>query len=302
MRGDSSLRQRDHIKDIKDKKYPDESSLPLWGVEDTGNAYYAGDMNLIWGLVSPKYKDNINVSTVKQPTLYLPGWLDPLLSDAGPTYGDRHNMPGSDFSVSALSTVYSVGADPSFSTYGTTSRAGNIDYTGLSSLAMWARWQNLTRDSTAASLIPNLIWTDQAASLVVGTKGVLGPGNAAQGSMVITPVKALVRYHIVYAIPAFVCLALLLAITVAAIVCAFVGGGGLRRLRHQLQALSVGRVYTVLLSPEEVNLQMSGREWSKRFGGTKVDLSAAKPAASDTEAAEKAPFVTADPRQGLEDT
>jgi len=41
--------------DIKPKIYKDENSLPIWGVEDTGNAWNTEGINLIWGLVSPEY-------------------------------------------------------------------------------------------------------------------------------------------------------------------------------------------------------------------------------------------------------
>jgi aspartate ammonia-lyase len=59
-----------------------------------------------------------------------------------------------------------------------------IDYSGNYNMAVWARWQNFSQSAETVSLIPNLIFTDNAASAVVGTKGVLGPMNAAPSGAV----------------------------------------------------------------------------------------------------------------------
>jgi len=42
------------VTDIKPKAYKDESAMPIWGVEDTGNAWSSEGINLIWGLLSPE--------------------------------------------------------------------------------------------------------------------------------------------------------------------------------------------------------------------------------------------------------
>ena len=44
-------------------------------------------------------------------------------------------------------------------------------------MAMYVQWQNLSQTPEGASFIVNLIWTDLAASVIVGTKGILGTGN-----------------------------------------------------------------------------------------------------------------------------
>ncbi|KAK5110791.1 hypothetical protein LTR85_000720 [Meristemomyces frigidus] len=290
---------------IHDKTYADEASTPLWGVEDTGNAYRLSDLTPVWGLVSPQYEGNLNVSTVRQSSLYLPGWLEPLAA-LGNTYGDWENMPGSDFSMAALSRVYSVGDSNSDVTVRTTSTTGKVDYSGQSSLAMFARWQNLSSNSETASLILDLIWTDQASSLVVGTKGVLGPGNTASSNaayVLVTPSKVVVRYHIMYAIPALLCALMLLLITVAALLSICMDGGSIACLRQHLQELSPGRVYTVLLAPGDADLTMSGREWNKRFGSRIISLSdevaAQKIPCSEQNIPERVPFTAEHPREHL---
>jgi hypothetical protein len=80
---------------IQEKVYAAESDLPLWGVENTGNKYESGGINLIWGLISPEYETHPNVSTVRQKSLYLPGFNFSPASSQRVIYGD--NLPGSEF-------------------------------------------------------------------------------------------------------------------------------------------------------------------------------------------------------------
>jgi hypothetical protein len=62
------------VTNISDKTYEDEKDLPLWGVENTGNTYNEDEISLIWGLVSDAYENHANVSTIRQSSLYLPGY------------------------------------------------------------------------------------------------------------------------------------------------------------------------------------------------------------------------------------
>ncbi|KAL9572074.1 hypothetical protein ACKAV7_003791 [Fusarium commune] len=195
-------------------------------------------------------------------------------------YKDRvinpgQNLPGSDFSVSVLSAAYSVGGFSS---------NGWMDYTGKSSIAMWARWQNLSLNAETAALIPNLIFTDISASAVVGTKGVLQPGNTARQNLVpssVTPMIVTVRYQVPYAIPAAITALLLLVIACGALMATFLRRDGLNQMRRHLQQLSPGRIYTMLLSPgASSDMLMQGEDWSKKFGGDVIDLSGDFPIAT----------------------
>src|SRR4051794_24316254 len=106
--------------------------------------------------------------------------MDPRFGGpTGPAAKGYANLPGSDFHVSSLGVAYKVGGS---------SDNSDVDYTGSASMAMWTRWQDLTSNAKTAALIPNLIFTDVAAASIVGTKGVLGPGNNAQKNMVALPV------------------------------------------------------------------------------------------------------------------
>ncbi|SCO87604.1 uncharacterized protein FRV6_11731 [Fusarium oxysporum] len=264
------------VTDIKDKQYTGEGSMPLWGVEEMGDRYRLAELNPIWGLVSPAYQDVANVSTVRQPSLFLPGWVNPLSIGNSGLISSRNNLPGSDFSVAVLSAAYNVGGD----------LLGNglMDYTGESSIAMWARWQNLSSNAETAALIPNLIFADISASAVVGTKGVLGPGNTARKNPVpisVTPMITTVRYHIPYAIPAAISALLLFVLACGALLTVILRQDGLSQMREHLQGLSPGRIYTTLLSPGQgSDMLMRGEEWSKKFGRDVIDLSGGFPNAT----------------------
>jgi len=42
------------VTNITAKTYKDETEMPIWGVENTGNAWSNDGINLIWGLLSPE--------------------------------------------------------------------------------------------------------------------------------------------------------------------------------------------------------------------------------------------------------
>jgi len=200
-------------------------------------------------------------------------------------------MPASDFAVGALGAAYCVSSGDG----GCTEFSGQ-DYTGGTNMAMWARWQNLTNDAESASIIPNLIFTDTAASGVVGTKGVLGPGNAAQKNLValpVTPTVQKIRYHYVYGIPAFISVLLLVLITFFALVVTCFRGIGFQRMRIHLQQISPGRIYTTFLYPGPGGMTMRSREWVNHLGRKQIDLSGDFPLAAEMMSApEKGMVVT----------
>jgi len=223
------------ITDIQDNTYSSEGNIPLWGIENTGNSYENGGINLVWGLVSPAYENHPNVSTVKQKSLYLTGYS--MLANAGqfPIYED--NMPGSKFYAGFMETAWNV-------------PGSGVDYSGDSNIALWARWQKLSQFAETISLIPNLIFTNDAASAVVGTKGALGPMNVAPSNLVtilVTPTVPKIKCHYSFAIPAFIAAFALLAL--AGIVLG-VKGRRIERTRIHLRRVSPGRIFTAPPYPE----------------------------------------------------
>jgi hypothetical protein len=88
-----------------DKNHTDPTTMPLWGVENTG--WNFSQISPLWGLISPEYENHPNVSSVRKASLYLPGGTD-LEYRAG--YSTSYqNMPGTDFYRPAMYTVYGSG-------------------------------------------------------------------------------------------------------------------------------------------------------------------------------------------------
>ncbi|RSL54113.1 hypothetical protein CEP51_014771 [Fusarium floridanum] len=197
------------ITSVLDKRYPTHD-YPLWGVEDSGLSLHG--FSPVWGLVSSAYEKFPNISLVRQPSLYLVGYSGPG-ADSLSGNSTTQNMPGSDFPILAMNAVLDF-VDVSSSDW-------PFDLTGRSSISVFTRWQNLSSTPGGASTILDLLWTDIAASAVVGTKGVLGEGNRALGNDTATVhVKMMARrikYRHAFGIPAFILLTMMALTTTMAL-------------------------------------------------------------------------------------
>ena len=244
------------------------------GVENTGNRYLNMDINLIWGLINSSYANNLNVSVVNQGSLYLPGYFND--TGTGQSYIDSDNLPAAQFYSGAMATAYNGPAS--------SGAQASVDYTGDINMAMWARWQTLTQSASTAAQIPELIWTDNAASAVVGTKGVLGPWNAAHNNVVprqVTPMASRIKYHWPFAVPALVAALGICLITLLAFWVILLGKGRLGRMTLHLKQVSPGRIFTTFLYPEIGAMATESKEWNKQWGKAMVDLSGDRPLAVD---------------------
>jgi len=187
------------------------------------------------------------------------------------------NLPAIDAPIGGLTFAYCVGGFGSFTNnVNCGAKSDSTEYSGSNNIAMWLRWQSLTKNAESASLIPSLIWTDFMASAIVGTKGVLGPGNNAQKNIIplsVTPIAMKIRYHIYYAIPAILALLLVLIITIMALAVTCFYGLGIERLRNHMRQISPGRIYTTFLFPTPGGMSMRSREWGRSLGRNQIDLS-----------------------------
>ncbi|PHH74884.1 hypothetical protein CDD80_2766 [Ophiocordyceps camponoti-rufipedis] len=256
------------VEDVKEKQYPDQDRMPLWGVEDVGSAYTLDQISLNWGIVTPDHERRANITTYRQPSIYLKG----LMNDDVKTHGRRDlgkNPAGSEFASWALSAAYCKtdasrwNMDPSFDV------CGDFDYRGRGDLARMVRWQNLTASAATASLVPNLLFTDIAASMVVGAKALVRDG----GPIMVTQTVDRLRYRLPFAIPAIISLAAALSVVVASLVLACLRRNNLGHLRRHIQCLAPGRIYT-LLAPggSGGDFALSGREWNGKYGADMIDL------------------------------
>lgn len=265
-----------NVTSTKPKTYTTLGDVPVWGVETVslpGVDYTT--MQPLWGILgtansyeksASTYAKVDNFSTITQSSLYLPGFMDNeayLLTQGGTDtlLNFPQNMPGLNFYAKALQIATSISAP-----YAATSKSnatyyqGGADYSGFSSLALFAKWQNLTSSANTAGRILDLVWTDYSANAVVGTRG-WGLSTSQQGTAEILQVnpttapvivyQRIIRYRLPFATPAFATLAALLAILVVLLILVTKRKSNAAQMRAMLEATSVGRVAAMGLWPVE---------------------------------------------------
>lgn len=260
------------VVDVQDIEYADNSSMPLWGVESPRN-YTLSNLNQLWGLISPDLENSVNLSTIRAPHLYLPGYgglLSALVVGS-------NNLPAGNGLDNVLAGVYEI-------PLGGQKLA---DYTGSSNIALYAKWRDLAESAKAISKIPNLIWTDIAANMLVGTRkwgsdSSLPPNlqkrdessSTEKGEMLVpvTVYDREIRYHWPFAVPALLSLLLGGLVASAALLSVFLGRGAPERVRYYLYGLSSGRLLGSTQYPEECDSLAPTRLWIARIGERPCDL------------------------------
>ncbi|KAL2142653.1 hypothetical protein VTI28DRAFT_867 [Corynascus sepedonium] len=277
------------------KKYESPADYPVWAVESMPRANMMKDAQPLWGLLpkdssTPPSLRMHNLTTIQQPSLRLPGLIDPLYTISGSvsdyvSMKTGQNLPGVDFYTLALTNALGI-ARP-----GTGSYPNYADYSGLTSLAMYAKWRNLSKTDTGAASIINLVWTDIAANAVIGTKGwglddPAALGEQEKGRVVrrsddddnedkdtprvpVTVYMRRLRYRLPFVVPAIVVLVLALGIFVTWLVLTLLGRTGPAKMRRLLDATSPGRILGGFLWPGKAATTRGTNEWVKTLG-TKV--------------------------------
>ncbi|KAL4972422.1 hypothetical protein BDW66DRAFT_144257 [Aspergillus desertorum] len=281
------------VRSLRSKTHDDPATLPVWGVEDLPE-HDIDTAPPMWGLISPNASTTIlthyNISTISSESLYLPGYMTPeypLLRGLNSVpSGTGQNLPGVEFYNQALMTAYTVGAQ------GFNPEA---DYSGAQSLALYAKWQRLSKTAEGTARIIDLVWTDVATNAVVGTAGwgltasassVADGDRGLRSDSVNVPVFVYgshIRYHIPWAVPAFVTLGattVLLGLLVTVLV---TSRTGVKRLRLVLESTTVGRVLAPFLPAvgdgndpgDDAEGQSAGLgTWVRRVGERKVLITA----------------------------
>ncbi|KAL4862906.1 hypothetical protein BDV12DRAFT_35888 [Aspergillus spectabilis] len=265
--------QNASVLDISETVYDSASPPPLWGVENLD--LNLSDANSIWDLVSPSYENRRNISTIRKPHLYLPGY-----TGGGSSFLSAENLPGTSFHTVSLSRAYEIGS-------GVTDDM--IDYSGKTNVALYTRLQGLSRTSDTAAHIINLLFTDITANLIVGTRSRLGSpadtdyirteDNAVD--VVAVPLVKRVKFHLIYGIPAYTTLGLLIIVTATVLVLALLGKATFQRLRYFLARSSPGRILATSLHPDRSTLNMKSSEWLRSAGMIDIDLSGSHPIGAD---------------------
>lgn len=236
---------------------------PLWGIIGTGNASVPDDLKS-------------NVSTLTHESLFLPGMsnvyslTENSFSQSATKIGQY--LPGINFYTQAVFNAYNI-ARP-----GRTGYSGFGDYSGRTSLALYKKWMELSTSASSAANIINLVWTDVAANTVVGTKGWVSDdalqkrGTESGGDRVpVIVYHKRVQYKIPFAIPAFIVIAVMVALFASTVSLSIMGKTGTGKLRRFLDTMSTGRTIGIFLWPESTDLRTDA--WVKTVGKRKVTAS-----------------------------
>jgi hypothetical protein len=261
------------VLNITDKTYTSDAEYPLWGVENLPVDMDPFWMRPLWGLVSQEATANYStrqLKTTQKPSLLLPR-TGMLPRGSGVGLQDSQNLPGvafPDAGMDAVSGMY----------FGST---GLMDYTGEGNLALSRRWNTLSRSPESMAKVMNLVWTDYAANAVVGTKGSPrepGESSSSSSSTVLRRVmiyRTAIQYHIAYAVPAAIVLAVLTLVASVALLVLLLGCATLAKMKRYLNATSAGRIMvSVLHRPAVVARGMDNDtptdEWVQAEGRVEV--------------------------------
>ncbi|GIJ92598.1 hypothetical protein Asppvi_001876 [Aspergillus pseudoviridinutans] len=244
------------ITSLSEKTYP---SPPLWAVEDLPDRMIS-EVQPLWGILPANTTSTVNLSTIAGPSLYLPGYIDTVPHFSPVPVSTGQNLPGVDFYTPALYRALSI-SSPAGQPY--------ADYSGWTSLALYAKWQTLSTTPTGVAKIIDLVWTDFAANAMVGTKAAAEQNQV----MLVTVFERRIRYRLPYAVPGIVVLAVALGIVGWMVVLGCMRRTGISRLKGFLEKTAVGRVLGLVFLGEEGEM---GKDWVEKVGGRMVTITERK--------------------------
>ena len=247
-----------NITNIEAISYTSNDTIPIWAVEKS--SLKIRDIDPFWGIVSDKYASSASLMTIQKESFYLPASSSSIWGNSPIDSSAGANAPGG-----VLEAVYSP------------LLIGMPDYSGQSNWALFLKWQSLSRSASTAGSIINLMWTDLMANTVVGAKGLFSDTNATvqeketgSTTAVVTPIEDAIHYDFVYAIPAFVYLALYGAAFFFAILLFILGRVRIGTLRALLNYTSAGRAAIMERHPDEDGVLARTSEWTRSFGQKNV--------------------------------
>lgn len=274
---DASLQNLEVLK-IKDKVYKDVTSLPIWGFETPFPAYNISWINPLWGLVDEAGSQNRNITTVTSDHFYIPKSALSVSNYGSPDTSSGENMPA-------------IQGPSELLAWAMQDQSVGYDYSGVNDLDLAMLWQEITQNTTGVASALRLIWTDYAANYLVGTKGLHTPryrqpiaelsNRKRQPNVEATryPVFVLqhrIQYRWIYAIPAFICVAIVAAVIILATVSMICGRGTIAHLQYYLYSITPGRIMTVSQHPEGRAVgHAETKEWIKVVGHKHVSILAA---------------------------
>jgi hypothetical protein len=272
---------------VQPKNYT-QATLPSWGIEKA-DGYSVEEIDLFWGLVNESQVDSSKFEIRRAAELYLPA------ANHKVTFGHIYDSfaAGQAFAAS-WNSVYKYAAAVSgaainfipryFSAPTTvivTDMILNCSFSGENNYGLTLKYRELSKSPEGAAKILNLIWTDLAAFVTVGTKTGFETGtqsspplmkrSAAQPDIlgqrdVHRRVRIIEYKDIRYAIPAFIVGGLFVLGAVCAILFGIFGIVPWRLLKHLVNQTSMGRTATQLMEPEAAAPTATTKEWSETAG------------------------------------
>jgi hypothetical protein len=274
---------------IEPKQYGSASEYPLWAFESIPGSpdatWKLTGWTPLWGIVDKEDTRFTNLTYKRSAELWLSGQ-----TDLSPVDLQDFNLPASEAPKTFLYQAYAVNEQR------TNDVSSVADYSGLKNLPLYNLWRNLSQTVEGTERIINLVWTDVATNALVGTRGqfpLSEPPNLArraeesnsdmQGQVLIYLFNRTTNYNLLYAIPAFIVLAIVIFTLVASVIYLVLGRGTVSRVKFYLSRLSTGRVMTAFLDDDgatETSGKSSGNstsQWLKKDGRIVVDVSGSVP-------------------------
>jgi hypothetical protein len=138
------------------------------------------------------------------------------------------------------------------------------------------RLQQLSRSIDTIPLMVNMIWTNIATNVLVGTRSRERTPQSSVGE--VTLLKHRTIYNLNYGIVGFVCCGIWILLALAVLGLSFTPSIrkriGPRQLRRLINTLSVGRALATLKRHDTTSsLLLPTKDWLKTAGRTEIDLS-----------------------------
>ncbi|KAG2184427.1 hypothetical protein INT43_000336 [Umbelopsis isabellina] len=224
----------------------DTNASVLWAVEHPGMAIR--QINPYWGPVADQYEYSTSLNTLRSDVLYLPAGVN-LIWDI---------LSTAEASVFPAYALYMSGSGSQ-----STSSKYVYDYSGGQNGAMLQLWQNLSASADTVSRITNLIWTDIMANNLYSNISI-------QSTTVMKNVPT-VGYNLLYAIPAFISLALWISLIGVSIMCFALDRISISSIRQALYQTSLGRV-VVNITTKSSNYALKSKQWAMQESTHNIGL------------------------------
>jgi hypothetical protein len=248
---------------VKDKTYPSKETQPLWAIENPGEDWFMDEISLFWRIVSPDTSADECIRLVQSPSLGLPAFYESGLITTGTGFSDSmaaNRVPGL-----TLEATYDLGH--------TLGNPIQEDFEAS------VRWKEFAAKPETLPLIPNLMWTDTAASWMTGTKSRLS-GNSDSSFGEVLNYERKVRYDYRYGILAYVVVGLWFVLVVLSVALVSFGSRlSVARVRRMVNRLSVGRAFILLKASNGLNdpsMELPTRAWIREVGETRLALGGEK--------------------------